>query len=273
MGILSIGKEAVREFWDEASCGEKLYLNGLDVEGFRTHSETRYALESFIIPFADCGSASGKLVLEIGVGLGADHQRFAESGALLSGIDLTPRAIEMTRRRFETLGLKSDLRVGDAEHLNFPDNSFDIVYSWGVIHHSPATDKAAEEIFRVLKPGGRAKVMIYNRYSLVGALLWLRYGLGAGRPFTPLAAIYAKHLESPGTKAYTEAEARFLFSKFDDVAIATTLTHGDLLTSQAGQRHKGALLNVARIVWPRWFFKRFCRRNGLFMMIEATKPS
>lgn len=270
---MSTSKNDVRNFWDEASCGETLYLDGLDVEAFKRQSDTRYALEPFIIPFADFGAAKGKKVLEIGVGLGADHQRFAESGALLSGIDLTPRAIEMTRRRFETLGLKSDLRVGDAERLDFPDNSFDIVYSWGVIHHSPDTGKAAEEIFRVLKPGGRAKVMIYSRYSLVGALLWLRYGLGAGRPFTPLVAIYAKHLESPGTKAYTESEARFLFRQFKNVAIATRLTHGDLLTSQAGQRHKGALLNVARIVWPRWFFKRFCRRNGLFMMIEATKPS
>lgn len=87
-------------------------------------------------------------------GLGADHQRFAEAGAVLTGVDLTPHAIEMTRQRFKKLGLKSNLKVGDAECLNFPANSFDIVYSWGVIHHSPDTQKAVNEIFRVLKPGG-----------------------------------------------------------------------------------------------------------------------
>ncbi len=147
-------KEDVRDFWDEASCGEKLYLEGLDLDGFRKQSLIRYELEPFIIPFANFDAAKGKQVLEVGVGLGADHQRFAECGALLTGIDLTPRAIEMTQQRFNNLGLKSDLSVGDAENLDLADNSFDIVYSWGVIHHSPNTQKAADEIFRVLKPGG-----------------------------------------------------------------------------------------------------------------------
>jgi SAM-dependent methyltransferase len=163
---MSTSKNAVRDFWDEASCGEKLYLDGLDVGGFRTQSETRYALEPFIIPFADFGAASGKHVLEIGVGLGADHQRFAEEGAVLSGIDITPRAIEMTSCRFDTLGLRSDLRVGDAEQLCFADNTFDLVYSWGVIHHTPDTEKSVREIFRVPRPGGVAKVMIYPRSGL-----------------------------------------------------------------------------------------------------------
>lgn len=265
-------KKDVRDFWDETACGEKLYLEGLNLEGFRKQAETRYELEPFIIPFADFEAARGKRVLEIGVGLGADHQRFAEAGAILTGVDLTPRAIAMTRLRFEKLGLRSDLNVGDAENLDYPDNSFDIVYSWGVIHHSPETQKAANEIFRVLKPGGVAKVMIYHKYSLVGVMLWLRYALLVGRPFTSLATIYAQYLESPGTKAYSESDAQSLFRQFENVSIRIQLSHGDLLTSQAGQRHGGALLNIARFIWPRWFFKRFCRRNGLGMLIQATKP-
>lgn len=270
---MSISKDAVREFWDEAACGEKLYLEATDGEGFRRQAETRYSLEPYIVPFADFTSTAGTRVLEIGVGLGADHQRFAEAGAHLSGVDLTPRAIELTTRRFAALGLASDLRVGDAEHLDFPDDTFDLVYSWGVIHHSPDTPKAVDEIFRVLKPGGAAKVMIYHAHSLIGVMLWLRYGLLAGRPLTPLRDIYASHLESPGTKAYTVAEARTLFGRFRDVRIVTRLTHGDLLSSQAGQRHGGALLSVARALWPRWIFQTFFPRNGLFMMIHATKPS
>lgn len=242
------------------------------MDGFLKQANTRYMLEPFIIPFADFKAAQGKRVLEIGVGLGADHQRFAEAGAVLTGVDLTPHAIEMTRRRFKKFGLKSNLNVGDAENLNFPDNSFDIVYSWGVIHHSPDTQKAVNEIFRVLKPGGRAKVMIYHRYSMVGFMLWLRYGLLAGRPFTELASIYARYLESPGTKAYSVADARYLFRQYKMVLINIQLGHGDLLTSQAGQRHEGTLLNVARMIWPRWILKRRLQRYGLFMLIEATKP-
>jgi 2-polyprenyl-3-methyl-5-hydroxy-6-metoxy-1,4-benzoquinol methylase len=108
-------KDDVRDFWDQSSCSEKLYLEGLDLEGFRKQAETRYELEPFIIPFADFEAARGKEVLEVGVGLGADHQRFAEAGAVLTEVDLTPRAIEMTRRRFERLSLKSDLKAVDAE--------------------------------------------------------------------------------------------------------------------------------------------------------------
>jgi ubiquinone/menaquinone biosynthesis C-methylase UbiE len=264
-------KQDVRDFWDEASCGEKLYLQAPTMQGFEEQAARRYDLEPFILPFADFAATRGKDVLEIGVGLGADHQRFAEAGARLVGIDLTPRAIENTRRRFDTLGLVSDLRVGDAENLDFEAARFDVVYSWGVIHHSPDTRKAVEEIHRVLKPGGVAKVMIYNKHSLVGLMLWLRYALAAGRPLTSLATIYATYLESPGTKAYTESEARDLFARFAHVAVRIELSHGDLLSSQAGQRHEGPLLAAARRLWPRWLLGRIARRNGLFMLIEATK--
>ena len=116
------------------------------------------------------------------------------------------------------------------------------------------------------------KIMIYNKYSLVGFMLWFRYALLSGKPLTSLDAIYAKWLESPGTKAYSESDARVLFRKFNEVSIQIQLSHGDLLTSQAGQRHQGSLLNIARLIWPRWLITKACRRNGLFMLIDATKP-
>ncbi len=123
----------------------------------------------------------------------------------------------------------------------------------------------------MLKPGGTAKVMIYHTYSLVGFMLWVRYALLRLRPFTPLSKIYAKHLESPGTKAYTIAEARELFRGFRQVEIATVLTHGDLLSSPAGQRHQGLLLSAARAVWPRWLIRKLFPKLGLFMLITAVK--
>lgn len=85
-------------------------------------------------------------MLEIGVGLGADHERFARAGAIPTGIDLTARAISNTRRRFALNELVSDLRVSDAEALPFADGSFDIVYSWGAIHRAPDTSAAAQEM-------------------------------------------------------------------------------------------------------------------------------
>ena len=189
-------KELVRQFWEEASCGEKLYLPSLSMEDFLRQAEIRYELEPFIPDFAEFGKYRGKKVLEIGVGLGADHQRFAEAGAELHGIDLTRRAVDHVLHRFRVMGLTSDLAVGDAEHLDFPDGTFDLVYSWGVIHHSPDTSKAAREILRVLRPGGVFKVLIYDRYSLFGYMIWIRYALMGLISYATLGKTNAQHPES-----------------------------------------------------------------------------
>lgn len=264
-------KIAVAEFWGRASCGEELYLHGDEKEKYDNQARSRYELEPYVLDFADFGAAKGKRVLEIGVGLGADHQKFAEAGAELVGCDLTERAVEHTRTRLRLFGLCSTLQQADAEELPYKDDSFDLVYSWGVLHHSPNTVRAVQEVHRVLKPGGEAKIMIYHRYSFVGYMLWLRYALLRLRPFTSLDEIYSNYLESPGTKAYSVAQAERLFAHFRSVEIETVLTHGDLLSSPAGQRHQGLLLRIARKVWPRALIRKFFPRHGLFMLIRANK--
>jgi len=113
----------------------------------------RYHLEPYIPDFAGLEEARGLYVLKIGVGLGADHQKFAEADAALWGIDLTEPAVEHTRRRLAAFGLHSHLAVGDAEALDFEDETFDCVYAWGVLHHSPNTPKIIGEVWRVLKRG------------------------------------------------------------------------------------------------------------------------
>ena len=189
-------KSKVYDFWNDASCGEELYLEGRDKTAYEKQAQKRYELEPYI-GFAEFDSSHNQRVLEIGVGLGADHQKFIEAGANVCGIDLTERAIENTKTRLKLFGLESSLRVGDAEKLEFDDNSFEIVGSWGVIHHSPNTQKAINEIYRVLKPGGVGKIMIYHKWSLIGLMLWLRYGLFKCKPFISLKTIYSKYLESP----------------------------------------------------------------------------
>jgi SAM-dependent methyltransferase len=262
----------VHDFWNDAACGEKLLLSSFDVAGFKAQAAERYRLEPYILPFADFERIKGCRVLEIGLGLGADHECFARVETDLHGIDLTPRAVEITRRRLEMQGLRSELRVGDAEALPYADRSFDLVYSWGVIHHSPNTVQAAREILRVLKPGGSFKVMVYHTWSLVGLMLWLRYGLGRGKPLTSMAEVYSNYLESPGTKAYTCHEAAQLFAEASEVKTRVELTHGDLLESGAGQRHEGRALAIARRIWPRWLLRRVAKRFGLFLLVSGTKP-
>jgi SAM-dependent methyltransferase len=140
-----------------------------------------------------------------------------------------------------------------------------------VLHHSPDTPRAVAEVYRVLRPGGVARVMIYHKWSLVGYMLWIRYALLRGRPWMSLRQVYACYLESPGTKAYSVAEARRMFAAFSSVQIRTQLTHGDLLESSAGQRHRTAMLSIARTIWPRRFLRRYAASHGLFMLIRAVK--
>jgi len=264
-------KQAVHDFWNAASCGESLYLQDSQGDAYAAQAAKRYQIEPYIASFAGFADARDRDVLEIGVGLGADHQRFAEAGAWLSGVDITERAVVHTRQRLAAVGLESRLQTADAENLPFDDASFDIVYSWGVLHHTPNTPKAIDEAWRVLRPGGSARIMVYHTHSMVGYMLWLRYALLAGRPGRSLADIYAQHLESPGTKAYTVKEAHKLFAAFSSVEIETVLTHGDLLTSDAGQRHRGPLLTIAKALWPRWLVRTLLPRHGLFLLARARK--
>jgi SAM-dependent methyltransferase len=267
-------KDRVRAYWDAMSCGE-IYAGAADEDtALAAAAAARYALEPYIRAFADFPSGAGRDVLEIGVGMGADHAEWAKAGPRsLTGVDLTPRSIGYARRHLSAQGLASRIELADAEALPFPDDSFDIVYSWGVLHHTPNTPLAIAEVHRVLRPGGCAKVMIYHSRSLTGYMLWLRYGLLAGKPFTRLSDIYAAHLESPGTKAYTVAEARSLFSAFADVRASVQLNHGDLLMGEVGQRHRGALLAAAKALWPRPLIRMLLRGHGLYLLIEARKRS
>jgi len=269
--LMDPSKELVRDFWEKASCGEALYLEDSTRDGFLKQSCIRYQIEPYILSFAEFEKYYEKKVLEIGIGLGADHQKFAEAGAELYGIDLTQRAVNYVQKRFETMGLKSHLSIGDVENLAFADEMFDLVYSWGVLHHTPNTAKAAREILRVLKRGGEFKIMIYHKYSLVGYMLWIRYALMRLRPLTSLAEIYGRYLESPGTKALTTGEARELFKDSAYFVNKVELSHGDLLNSLAGQRHKGISLTLARMIWPRFLLRNLFKKHGLFMLIHGKK--
>jgi SAM-dependent methyltransferase len=265
-------KQRVRDFWNHAPCGEVYAQGDLPAERLEAQARTRYELEPYLPEFARFTEGHGRDVLEVGVGMGADHLEWARSRPRsLAGVDLTPNAVTYTRERLRLFGLASRLLVADAEQLPFPGDSFDLAYSWGVIHHSPDTLRAALEIRRVLRPGGQARVMIYHRHSLVGYMLWLRYGLLLGHPRLGLDEVYAQHLESPGTKAYSPEEARNLFVGFSEVRMRTRLGPGDLLQGAVGRRHRGMLLAAAKAIYPRWAMRRLLPRYGLYLLIEATK--
>jgi ubiquinone/menaquinone biosynthesis C-methylase UbiE len=109
---------------------------------------------------------AGQKVLEIGFGMGTDLFQFAKAGANASGIELSPEHMRIALKRFELYGIAADLRLADAETLPFGDSSFDCIYSFGVLHHIPNTSKVVDEIYRVLRPGGRVLIGVYHRWSL-----------------------------------------------------------------------------------------------------------
>ncbi|MEW5691828.1 MAG: class I SAM-dependent methyltransferase [Candidatus Hydrogenedentota bacterium] len=136
-------------------------------EFFDQIAEHRYSVYKDLFDEVDFNSFKGKKLLEIGCGTGTDAVSFAKAGARVTAIDLTERAIRLTKKRFEVYGLKYDeIKIVNALHLDFPDNIFDAVYSHGVLLCLPNIQDAIKEIYRVLKPGGITKVMVYNKDSM-----------------------------------------------------------------------------------------------------------
>ena len=247
-------KERVRVFWQAHPCGTKFSDAEIGTPEFFERVEShRYEKEWHIPAAADFANARGLRVLEIGCGMGTDGAQFAKAGADYTGIDLTEAAVELARKRFHVSGLKGEFRVADAERLDFPDASFDLVYSHGVLHHTPDIEAAVREIHRVLKPGGRAVVMLYHRGSYnyrIGIRVLRRAGAGllkgepgirlinflTGEPVGSLKehAQLAKNGKSsaddflsqstdgagnPLARVYSRREARELFKDFRDVEL------------------------------------------------------
>lgn len=157
--------------WTSSPCGSNYtaeeYLTREyfeEVEGFRynSHPWLKNAIESFDI--------KGKSVLEIGFGMGTDHLTMARKGANMYGVDMTPKHLKITQNRLKLYNLNSNLILGDGETVPLEDNSMDFIYSFGVIHHSPNTEKIISEINRILKPKGKCFITVYHKNSL---FFWL----------------------------------------------------------------------------------------------------
>lgn len=257
-------KVRVRNFWGSEPCGTHFATGEKFTRDYYEQIEQyRYDVEPQIFSFAQFTRYHGKRVLEVGVGVGTDFLQWVRAGAEAHGIDITAEGIEHVRRRLELYGLKaSELKVADAEALPYPDGHFDLVYSWGVIHHSPDTLKALAEIVRVTRPGGMCKIMVYNRCSLGAFYLWMKYALLKGGPWKSIAWCLAHYQESPGTKGYTVKEFQEILKGFPVTAakVRPVMTYVDTLSlsSKWPVRLFGAL--AGRVLGP--------RRFGWFLTIE-----
>ena len=268
-------KQAVKSHWEEETCGTR-YGAAASREQWLTEIEkTRYEIEPYVPEFADFKSGHGKKVLEIGVGAGSDFCNWLKHGAIATGIDLTEAAIKLTSERIKSCGFHQphELRTADAENLPFQDNQFDIVYSWGVLHHTPDTPRAFAQAFRVLKPGGHLKAMVYHVNSWTGFMLWVRYCLLKGKPWEGLKYAIFHHLESPGTKAYTTKEMHEMLAQigFKNIHLLTKLCAGDLLNIKPSAKYKSSIYKIIWALYPRRLVKLLGGKFGLNLLIKAEK--
>lgn len=259
-------KRDVRDYWNRASCGtEHTQQEKFSPAYFDEIEEFRYRIEPEIFSFAQFTRFHGKKVLEVGVGAGTDFTQWVRAGALAHGVDLTQEALENVERRLKLYGLQAaDLRVADAERLPYEDNRFDLVYSWGVIHHSPDTVRCLDELIRVAKPGGTIKVMIYHRYALFAFYRWVLAALFKGKPWRSLADVIFYDQESVGTKAYTFGEVKKIMRTrpVRVVSMRAPVTNHDLLYYKSKFFRVCAYVAACFLGW---------HRAGWFMMIELEK--
>jgi len=287
--------EDVRAYWDAypADHREPKAPEGTK-EYFDMVRRLRYGeYEPFLRDIVGFEQYKGKKVLEIGCGMGSDGVSFAIAGAEYTGIDLTPHNVELARKQLECYGVTGTVRVMDAENLEFPDNAFDCVYSHGVIHHSLHTEAIVGHIYRTLKPGGHAHVMVYHRNSFryyveimalrrIGILL---LGLPGRISFVQLVTrgqaeaieeyrnllkkegfsllrsgrfltINTDTAYNPLSKVYTRKTARKLFGQFERVGFRT---------AYMDWRRLPLLRNMTRL--DSWLSKRI----GWFLFIKAYK--
>ena len=223
-------KDEVQNQWNKDACGSQ-YVKGADpntLDWYKEVADYRYGQYAPWMPETmEFALHSGESVLEVGAGLGTDLAQFALHGARCTDLDLSAGHLAHAKRHFELRGLQGRFMHGDGESLPFEDGEFDVVYSNGVIHHTPNTQNVIAEIFRVLKPGGKAIIMVYAENSWH---YWYNIVLGLGLKKGEFATMSPGEIMSqnvelssdgqrPLVKVYTAKRLRRMFATFEDVRI------------------------------------------------------
>lgn len=170
-------QEQVRDFWNNQPCDSDLSdRDRQSREYFLDIERKRYELQPHIPDVLSWIDWRGQQVLEIGTGVGTDARAIIGKGAVYTGINVDRGSMDATSRALRAFSLSGTVLQRDATSLDFPDNTFDVVYAFGVLHHVPEAGKAVAEIYRILRPGGKLLVMLYNRTSInyVVEIMFLR---------------------------------------------------------------------------------------------------
>lgn len=203
--------ESVKAYWNAQPCNVRHSKKSTDTkEYYLDVSKRKYKVEPHILDFADFAKWKDQRVLEVGCGIGTAAQSFVENGAIYKGIDLSDKSIELTKKRFELFDLKGVIEEGDIENYSDTLNSYDLVYSFGVLHHTPNTKLAVKNIYNLLKEGGTFKLMLYAKNS------WKYFRIKDGLDQ------YEAQSNVPIADVYDKEEVYNLLSDFKDIHIQQT---------------------------------------------------
>jgi 2-polyprenyl-3-methyl-5-hydroxy-6-metoxy-1,4-benzoquinol methylase len=209
----------VSAYWNARPCNIRHSSKSVGSREYFDEVEARkYFVESHIPGFADFERWKGKKVLEIGCGIGTDTINFARHGAQVTAVDLTEKSLDIARERAKVFGLQDRIRFiqANAEKLSdyVPMETYDLVYSFGVIHHTPHPEHVLQEIRKYLGPQSQIRIMVYNRWSW--KVLWILFGYGKGQ-FWKLDRLIAEHSEAqtgcPVTYSYSRRDGRRLLEQ------------------------------------------------------------
>lgn len=219
-GFSSVAHETVQEYWDNRPCN--IYHSTRErgtKEYFDEVEKRKYFVEPHIVDFAEFGKWKNKKVLEIGCGIGTDTINFARAGAKVTAIDMSKSSIDVAQQRAKVFGLDNiSFYHGNAEELSqiVPVEEYDLIYSFGVIHHTPFPYKVADEIRKYMHANTLFKMMVYNRYSWKALGILMHYGKGAFWRWDGLIARYSEAQEGcPVTYAYTRKTVKSLLQGFE----------------------------------------------------------
>ena len=217
----SVSLEAVREYWDRRPCNVRHSPKPLGTREYFDEVEARrYFVEPHIVSFAEFPRWAGKRVLELGCGIGTDTISFARSGAHVTAVDLSAESLTIARRRAEVFGLSDRVtfHCADAERLSdvVPPEPYDLVYSFGVIHHTPRPERVVEELRRhFVHDETVLKLMLYHRRSWKVLAIVLKAGRGAVWKLDELVALHSEaETGCPVTYTYTRRDAERLLEGF-----------------------------------------------------------
>ena len=200
-------KAKIRDYWDEHIHDLSVAKSPIGTKGFFKELDAyRFEKLDYLPRVVDFNGYRNKKVLEIGCGVGIDLVRFARNEAKVTGVDLSSIAIELAKKNFAQNGVKGDLRVMDGEHLDFPDNSFDMVYVHGVLQYAANPVQMLNEAKRVLRPGGHVVTMVYNKIS------WLNFMRHATK-------VALEHEDAPVYRKYAPGEFKKMLRIFPRVRL------------------------------------------------------